>query len=100
MNGVLCYPICNKGYSGNGPVCWAKCPTGKHDCGGLCTDSADKCTDSLKSIITNVEAMAVQIAAAASGEKLDMAALIKAIGGTAIDLANAICDVEEKIFLY
>jgi hypothetical protein len=22
MSGLLCYPPCNNGYSGNGPVCW------------------------------------------------------------------------------
>jgi hypothetical protein len=32
----LCYPKCNAGYKGVGPVCWASCPSGFRDDGAFC----------------------------------------------------------------
>ena len=33
---LLCYPKCQAGYSGVGPVCWQNCPTGYTDTGLFC----------------------------------------------------------------
>lgn len=88
----LCYFPCKTSYDGNGPVCWAECPAGSFDCGALCVDSSDACTDQVKNITTSVVYMALEIAAAATGD-IDIMALIKSIGGVAIDLAKGLCEV-------
>ena len=36
-SGALCYPQCNQGYSGNGPVCWGSCGN-DIDEGALCRE--------------------------------------------------------------
>jgi hypothetical protein len=36
QDGLLCYPPCNDGYYGVGPVCWQKCPDGFRDDGAFC----------------------------------------------------------------
>lgn len=92
MSGALCYPPCKEGFGGNGPVCWEKCPAGKHNCGALCTDSQDQCTDSLKSMVSNVFTLAEVTAKAALGQKIDIVEILKDTGSVAIDFANAVCD--------
>ena len=96
MSGLLCYPPCKKGYSGNGPVCWQNCPAGKNDCSALCTDSTDDCTDSVKNIGINVVALAVAAATAATEGQFDMLQIIENfignLGGVPIDLANEFCE--------
>lgn len=45
----LCYPRCNAGYTGIGPVCWAqRCPA-KYpvNCGASCAVSRNKCIESV-----------------------------------------------------
>ena len=81
MSGLLCYPPCRNGYSGNGPVCWENCPSGKHECGALCTDTADTCTDNVKDIVSNVVGIAVDVAIAAiTGSPINMLDIIKKAG--------------------
>lgn len=102
MSGALCYPPCKDGYVGNGPVCWQKCPAGKHACGALCTDSPDDCTASVKNIVGGVFSMAAIIAAGIAGGAIDVVGLIKAMGGTAWELANSICEpptIEEFLMI-
>ncbi len=36
----LCYPVCQTGYRGVGPVCWQQCPAGSIDDGALCRINA------------------------------------------------------------
>lgn len=36
----LCYPKCQSGYSGVGPVCWQDCPSGFRDDGAFCAKPA------------------------------------------------------------
>jgi len=45
----LCYPKCNAGYTGIGPVCWAqKCPAQYPvNCGASCAVSKNKCIESV-----------------------------------------------------
>jgi hypothetical protein len=62
-----------------------------HDCSALCTPNADGCTDTVKSIATNVVALAVAAATVITGGSIDLIDLIKNMGGLAIDLANGIC---------
>jgi hypothetical protein len=89
-SGALCYPICHQGYDGNGPVCWAQCPAGKADCSALCTDSAEGCSETVKTVVEDVVAAAVAIAEAAVGQ-VDIAQIIAKIGKIATDLAQGIC---------
>jgi hypothetical protein len=93
MNGALCYPQCKTGYVGNGPVCWESCPEGKHDCGALCTDSSDQCTDTIKDVVSNVASIITSIANATEGGSISVTELLKEIGSTAVDLAAGICDL-------
>ena len=40
----LCYPGCNAGYGGVGPVCWGSCPaTHPINCGAMCGKTTDDC---------------------------------------------------------
>jgi hypothetical protein len=42
-NDGLCYPRCDNGYSGVGPVCWGQCSVNTKDIGALCNkDSYDR----------------------------------------------------------
>jgi hypothetical protein len=36
QDGALCYPQCEAGYSGVGPVCWQQCPDNLRDDGAFC----------------------------------------------------------------
>src|SRR5262245_18115680 len=36
-NAGPCYPVCNAGYAGVGPVCWQSCPSGYGDFGVGCS---------------------------------------------------------------
>jgi len=36
QNGLLCYPFCQEGYKGVGPVCWQNCPPSFRDDGAFC----------------------------------------------------------------
>lgn len=38
-DGALCYPKCNRGYYGVGPVCWQHCPSHLTDTGVRCQDA-------------------------------------------------------------
>lgn len=37
LDAGLCYPFCDQGYSGIGPLCWPNCPPGYTDTGAQCT---------------------------------------------------------------
>ena len=76
MSGALCYPACRNEFNGNGPVCWQRCPGGRHDCGALCTPSADVCTDTVKGIAENVVSLAVAAATVAAGGSVDIPSII------------------------
>ncbi|MBI4512063.1 MAG: hypothetical protein HY698_20695 [Deltaproteobacteria bacterium] len=39
-SGLLCYPECNPGFTGVGPVCWEDCPQGYKDDGAFCRKDA------------------------------------------------------------
>lgn len=92
MSGALCYPACRSEFSGNGPVCWQRCPGGRHDCGALCTPTADACTDTVKGIAENVVSLAVAAATVAAGGSVDIPSIIQNLGGLAVGLANGVCE--------
>jgi hypothetical protein len=39
----LCYPPCEFGAEGVGPVCWGSCPAGKEECGAICLGEDEDC---------------------------------------------------------
>jgi len=39
-DGLLCYPSCNAGFTGVGPVCWEDCPPDRMDDGATCRKDA------------------------------------------------------------
>lgn len=86
----LCYDPCKSGFDGVGPVCWEICPTGKFECGALCVDTADGCTDSVKAIVDSVVAATVAIAAAIVGD-IDIMAIVTSLGAVAESLAYGEC---------
>mmetsp|Transcript_12920 Transcript_12920/g.9353 ORF Transcript_12920/g.9353 Transcript_12920/m.9353 type:complete len:134 (+) Transcript_12920:434-835(+) len=86
----LCYTPCRDGYDGVGPVCWEICPAGKYECGALCVDTPDGCTDSVQAIAEAVVAAAVAIAAAVVGV-IDIMAIVTALGDVALSLAYGVC---------
>ena len=59
----LCYPYCNNGYKGVGPVCWAQCPAGMTSCGAMCVASSDECANTMLQIGSD----ALQIAGSMAG---------------------------------
>ena len=92
MSGALCYPPCKAGYNGYGPVCWQSCrDAGKADCSALCTDTADACTDQVKSIAGSVVSLAVMTAAAITGGDIDVSKGVESLGAVAKDLSNGVC---------
>ena len=64
MIGLLCYPKCKNNFTGEGPVCWEKCPEGMYQCGGLCTSKPESCSGYVKGIVKDVFEVAVMNAAA------------------------------------
>lgn len=56
----------------------------------------------MKNIVGGVFTSAALIAAAALGGPIDVVGIIKSLGGTAIELANAVCDkpsIEEFLLM-
>jgi len=51
---ALCYPPCNTGFTGNGPVCWGNCPSNWYVCGALCIMEEGQCTGEVETISDSV----------------------------------------------
>jgi len=51
----LCYPQCKANYTGNGPVCWQKCPA-KYPAGNgaICCTDKETCSDKIVQLATAV----------------------------------------------
>ena len=47
----VCYPKCDDGFTGVGPVCWQNCKEGQHQCGALCQADGEKCGDLVFDVI-------------------------------------------------
>ena len=45
QSGALCYPVCGHEAEGHGPVCWGSCPKGTFECGALCLNEGESCSD-------------------------------------------------------
>ena len=51
-DGALCYPRCNHGYYGVGPVCWQHCPSSQPtNCGIGCSKTSRDCAKFIMTII-------------------------------------------------
>lgn len=52
QNGALCYPYCNPGYHGVGPVCWQNCPSSQPiSCSFGCSITSADCQNFIIDII-------------------------------------------------
>jgi hypothetical protein len=58
----LCYPKCNPGYHGVGPVCWQDCDPGWKNCGAGCAKDDTECASSTFDQVFSVAMVAVNIA--------------------------------------
>jgi len=75
----LCYPRCNSGYDGIGPVCWGTCPaTHPVDCGASCARTVAACaeavTDQVISVVDVAANVAITVATLGSGTGIKAAA--------------------------
>jgi hypothetical protein len=71
----LCYPTCEHGADGVGPVCWGHCPPNTAECGGtLCLETSTACSAQIINEISNAMGAIVAIATgSASGAIIDIA---------------------------
>lgn len=98
MSGALCYPPCKFGFHGNGPVCWENCPAETYECGALCAEDADGCTDTVKNTVKDVITLAAQIAATVFGD-IDVMKIAEDAGLIVDDLAHSKCEDPAAIFV-
>ena len=78
----LCYPPCNPGYDGVGPLCWSLCDSDQQNCGAGCAKSATDCALTIGDQIFSTLALAANVAtlglaAPATGAATGAAATIK-----------------------
>lgn len=58
QNGLLCYPNCQNGYIGNGPVCWLGCNSSlPFDCGLFCAKDASDCSAANRLMLKPIKAV-------------------------------------------
>lgn len=74
----LCYPKCNYGADGVGPVCWGHCPPGTTDCGGtLCLENSTTCSQQITDEIKDSADLVLAIAeASVTGAVIDISKLM------------------------
>lgn len=54
QQGGLCYPKCNSGFNGEGPVCYKQCLGNlKQDCGAFCAINQAECQTKLEQLVNN-----------------------------------------------
>jgi hypothetical protein len=58
----LCYPFCNDGFNGVGPVCWQSCGSGQTDCGMGCAASTSQCISEVTDQVLSSLVIAANIA--------------------------------------
>lgn len=64
FQGGLCYPRCNPGTNGVGPVCWSSCPSDYPvDCGAACGVSESACAFAIMEQVQSSADVALNVAA-------------------------------------
>ena len=94
---ALCYKPCESGWKGIEPVCWQPC-TGMYECGALCTQTGDECSDEVKRDITDIANAIKEDLGIAFGAK-DWAAAIEANAKVAIDFTHRICQAQPAVHM-
>ena len=92
---ALCYPPCNHGWKGIEPVCWQPC-TGMYECGALCTQTGDECSDWVKKTITDIASAIEKDLGVAFGSG-DWASAIAANAEVAKDFTHRICQTQPAV---
>jgi HYR domain len=62
QDGLLCYPPCQGGYAGVGPVCWQECDTDQAWCAAGCARSIGDCVFALSDQIISPLVVAANVA--------------------------------------
>jgi len=88
----LCYPYCNGGFSGVGPVCWENCASDQHECGALCLKESEGCTSTIIGQVSSVVELAVAAAVAVLSPGTSLRPVIQKAIATIFDYAYPICD--------
>ncbi|MDQ2949026.1 MAG: hypothetical protein M3Y27_24315 [Acidobacteriota bacterium] len=73
-NAGLCYPPCQNGYYGVGPVCWSHAPKTWAECGMGAADTATTCATTIFGQVTSVLQLAAFVATLGSSGAADEAA--------------------------
>jgi len=66
-DGGLCYPVCEAGYTGVGPVCWTGAPSGWVECGMGAAKDSFTCGQIVFGQVTSVGQLAFKIATLPTG---------------------------------
>jgi len=104
--GLICYPLCDSKYKGDGPVCWSTCPTATQPvtCGVGCTKTSLDCAESVVLMVESVVAVSSTILTfgidapfvdiitdiLSSAARRDWVNIAKVIGQTAFKFSKAI----------
>lgn len=62
QDGLLCYPQCDQGFGGVGPVCWQYCDTDRFDCGAACAKDGGQCAIAVVDMVLAPIIMAASLA--------------------------------------
>jgi len=65
---LLCYPECEDGYDGIGPVCWKGCPDSSYEVCGLLCLSVGTCSDYIMDTSSKVGASVQTFVEAGNGD--------------------------------
>ena len=89
----LCYPLCEHGANGVGPVCWGNCPEGTVDCGGaLCLKPDEDCSSYIAGDFGDIFKAVIAIAEeSAKGTVIDLSKI-------ALDYTFPVCPAWNNSF--
>ncbi|CAF1615654.1 unnamed protein product, partial [Didymodactylos carnosus] len=111
QSGLLCYPYCLPNYSGEGPVCWALCPTTTQPilCLGVgCAKTKEDCTTTVLHMVQSVIGASLELLHLVVGlpfiDSMTEDLLLSAAKGDWLNVAKDISEIAlalaEKLFPY
>ena len=97
-DGLLCYPQCDKGMNGVGPVCWQRCPSQQSwDCGAACATNQKECAFAVLKMVTAPIMAAVNIATLGSAAAATAPAKAAKIGESVSKMKKAYNSVKAAL---
>jgi len=94
----LCYPPCDDGFDGVGPVCWGNCPAGEDQCGALCLTQNQQCSGTIMNISMGVLNGITQIMGNITNKTAAEQAIIQVVIGLLGNLSYPLCDSNSTVF--